>query len=187
MKTRLLLIILLLLLPLASYANNTAGTPRPPFKNRGTPEEFLRDLYSRYDRSDIDKAPNLDGSDAAALADPTLLKLIIEEKKLSNGVDAFDEDPICECQDWDKLEVKNINFTKPHGNRLDVIATFTLGEGWTENIIRYELVKIKSTWKIHNLIFVKPYPYDGFSSNMIDRIKDYIIEMKRIKQKDQGR
>ena len=83
--------------------------PNPfPFKNRGPPEAFLRDLYDRYNISQA-AVPEVQGRDDAALLDPELLALSRKEVKLADHEEgAFDANPICDCQDWYKVAVKRI-------------------------------------------------------------------------------
>ena len=165
-----LCIVVCLSSPLVCKANQL--TPRqvyPAYKTKGTPEEFLRDLYERFDRANLDK-PDLDGDDAWALADSTLLALINKEESLADGVGAYDADPVCECQDWDKITVHKVELSNQRRNRVDATVFFELGEGWPEQLITYELVRIRGEWRIHNLVSVHG-SYQPYYTNMIDTLK----------------
>jgi hypothetical protein len=151
MKTRLLLIVLLLM-PLMSHANEAAKPPRPPFKNRGTPEEFLRDLYSRYDATNPGAEPQLLNRDTRALADPELQKLILKEEELSHGEPGIiDSDPICDCQDFDKASVQRVDLLNKNKDSVEAKITFSLAKEWTGYVETYQLIKINGVWKIHDI------------------------------------
>jgi hypothetical protein len=163
MKPRLLLIILLLL-PLASHANEAAETPRPPFNNRGTPEEFLRDLYAHFNFPDRDNAPDILNKDASILAAPTLLALIEKNKKLSSRESSlYDSNPLCDCQDWDKFVVKAISVSQENNDQAISDMTYSISHNFTDIKQTFKLSRINGEWKIndirydHSLIYQRNY------------------------------
>ncbi len=101
--------------------------PNPfPFKNGGSPEAFLRDLYDRYNIG-LDAVPEVQGRDAAALLDPELLALSDKERKLADHeVGAFDADPICDCQDWDKVVVEKVTLSDKAKDSVSATITVKL-------------------------------------------------------------
>jgi hypothetical protein len=147
-----LLLLGLLLPPLASYANDSVQTPRPPFKNRGTPEEFLRDLYDHYNQGD-GNAPDLQRRDAAILADPQLLALIKRDHELvPREVGAYDGDPICSCQDTDGMSVGNIRIVQQNMRSAKAKVSLNFDGDRKYYILDYHLVWSNGAWRIHNII-----------------------------------
>ena len=136
--------------------------PNPfPFKDTGSPDAFLRDLYERYNIS-LAAAPEVQGRDDAALLDPELLALSRKEVKLANHeVGAFDADPICDCQDWDKVVVEKITVLDETRNSVTATVTVRLAPISPDTMFRYQLVRIDHRWRIHNIF------YENEKTNMI--------------------
>ena len=131
--------------------------PNPfPFKNTGSPEGFLRDLYERYNIS-LAAVPEVQGRDAAALLDPELLALSNKERKLAGHEEgAFDANPICDCQDWYKVAVKMIAISDETQSGVTATVTVSLGTADPDSIFRYQLVHTGGQWRIHNILYKNP-------------------------------
>lgn len=75
-----------------------------------SPREFLKEAYASY--VDGSTARNALGQDAESLFAPALLALIREDQRTAHGeVGLLDHDPICACQDFERLRVVSIHIT----------------------------------------------------------------------------
>ena len=108
-----------------------------------TPEAFVRRVYARYG----DKGPGVPTTRPAGTPfyAAALLDAFAKDQKLAGGeVGSIDGDPVCDCQDWGKLRVRQVaitpgqngavlarvaftNFNKPQAVTLTLAAT---PDGW---------------------------------------------------------
>jgi hypothetical protein len=90
-----------------------------------SPEAFVRRVYARYAR---DKGPGVSTERPAGtpyFAAP-LLDAFAKDQELAHGeVGAIDADPVCDCQDWGKLRVKQVAVTPGQGGAVLARVTFT--------------------------------------------------------------
>ena len=111
-------------------------------------DAFLRKLYSGYTTGR--KAPNPTGRDAAAYFAPPLLALIGADRALAAGeAGILDLDPICACQDYDKLEHLNIVLEPAGPGRANAVATFH--NSATPTTVQYRLVAVDGQWRIEDI------------------------------------
>ena len=119
-----------------------------PDANTIEAKAFLTELYSHYQDSKVDFTPLFDK--APDYFDPSLLALIRQDQKLSNGeILAFEADPICDCQDYDKIsaDIRILSVTATTA-KAGVILTDT---GQSPRSMAYDLVKVDGHWRIHDI------------------------------------
>jgi hypothetical protein len=111
-------------------------------------EKFVRGLYAKYAPKDT-PTPFV-YPDAKTIADPAMLALLkIDHDKSGGEVGAMDSDPVCDCQDWDKLTITSLHVTPQGHDAASVDVAFT-NAGAKENI-HFALVWIKNGWRIHDI------------------------------------
>ena len=116
----------------------------------GTPQAFLERLYAAY--VPHGKGNNFAYPEARAIVDSSLLALLRRDQIMSKGeVGAIDGDPICQCQDWDKLKVLSLRVVPSGTDRASGNVTFTnAGE---RSSVHFELRMENGSWKIHDLSY----------------------------------
>ena len=120
------------------------------------PETFLVELYSNYQDPKADFTPLFD--EAPNYFDPEMVALIRQDQKLSNGeILAFEADPICDCQDYDKIsaDIQILNATATTA-KAGVVLTDTAAPDTRS--LAYDLVKVDGHWRIHDISYAKSYP-----------------------------
>lgn len=134
-------------LPIAAIVLAILATPAAAQDARSA-EAFLRGLYAGY--APGKKAPEPLGKDAERLFVPALAGLIKADAALSVGaVGVLDADPICACQDWQKLTVKKVAIEPDGPKRLT--ATVLFDNDGAATTVRYSLESVEGKWKIANL------------------------------------
>ncbi len=126
---------------------------------------FLTELYSHYQDSKVDFTPLFDK--APDYFDPEMAALIRQDQKLSNGeILAFEADPICDCQDFDKIaaDIQILNATATTA-KAGVVLTDT---GQSPRSLAYDLVKIDGHWRIHD---ISSQNYPSLRQHIIDADK----------------
>lgn len=113
----------------------------------GAVARFMRGVYAPYARGD---APSPAGPRAGALFGRDLLGLIRRDQRAAGGeLGRLDYDPICDCQDYDHLEVQRI--------RVDAVAattaraTITFRNGDAVRTLRYDLQREAGRWRIADI------------------------------------
>jgi hypothetical protein len=117
-----------------------------------TPEQFLAQLYSQY--APGKKPIAFVFPDAAPIADASMLALLRRDRDKSKGeVGALDSDPICNCQDWERLELVSVHIVSQTSDRAvaNVIFRDSMAGGRERQTARFELVRVKGAWKIHDI------------------------------------
>jgi hypothetical protein len=113
-----------------------------------TPEDFLRHLYAPYVSGDQTVSPT--GKDAPTIFDAHLTALLRKDQANAKGeVGALDQDPICDCQDFDHLTALSIT-AKPR-SRGRVIADVSFRNGAATTVLTYRLVETRSGWRVSDI------------------------------------
>jgi hypothetical protein len=113
-----------------------------------SPSQFISKIYDQYSLGK--PAPDFLGSAADELFTPRLLKLIRADQALANGeAGLLDRDPICACQDYHDIGVKNIDVkTKGHDEATASVGIENAGKKMT---IIFSLVRAPGGWKIDDI------------------------------------
>ena len=111
-------------------------------------ERFLRTLYDGY--APGKKPPATLGKDVDRLFTPALAGLIKADKALAIGeLGTIDADPICACQDWDKLKVTKIDVMPDGPKRAQATVSFDNAGG--KMTVRYRLEAVDGKWRIADI------------------------------------
>ncbi len=97
-----------------------------------TPEAFVRRIYAKQYR---DNGPGVstDRPKGAAFFTAELLDQFAKDSELAHGeVGAIDQDPVCDCQDWGKLKIKQLTVAPAEAGAVKARVDLTnLGEAYT--------------------------------------------------------
>ena len=129
----------------------SAGQTQPdvnpmPFRNQGTPVDFIRDLYAHFD-GDESMEPQLQDRDASILADPQLLKLFRDDREYSTGeLGALEANPLCDCQEKPPSlkQILLLEQTKMAAKVQVIFNTYPI-------VLDFSLLEIDGAWKIHDI------------------------------------
>lgn len=115
-------------------------------------ESFVRTTYARYTNAQSIDDPQFLRKDAPSVFSPSLLRLIrADQRNAPKGdVGKLDFDPICSCQDYDGLALKqlNVHLTEPH----TAIASLTLNYPQPADIpVHLALVWTSKGWRINDI------------------------------------
>jgi hypothetical protein len=117
-----------------------------------SPEAFLRQLYAPY--IPHGKPIAFSYPDAAAIVDAPLLALLRRDQEKAGGeVGALDYDPVCQCQDWNRIKIVSIRTTGANDKNASLDVTFDDGfdAERRRETVHYELVRVAGAWKIHDI------------------------------------
>lgn len=138
-----------------------------------SPEHFLKDIYSHYTSGKTTLDPL--GRDKNWLFDDVLLTLIEEDQTHANNkneVPWLNGDPICNCQEFNKLKNLKIGKAQTGSGPYPVVAvSFT--NGAKKESIKYELMPFDDGWKIHDIATadtpsLRDYLSKGIEENKIN-------------------
>jgi hypothetical protein len=125
----------------ASAAAAESATP-------ASAEAFLRALYAPYLAGDTKVSPT--GRAAPAIFDRRLTALIRKDQANAKGeVGALDGDPICDCQDFERLTELSIK-VRPTGPG-HAIADVRFRNGSSPSTLTYTLVAHGSGWRVADI------------------------------------
>ena len=111
-------------------------------------EGFLRALYAGYAPGKKPLDPL--GKDVDRLFTPALAGLIKADRALAIGeLGTLDADPICACQDWDKLKVTKIDVAPDGPKRAQATVAFDNAGG--KMTVRYRLEAVDGKWRIADI------------------------------------
>lgn len=111
-------------------------------------EAFLRSLYVGF--APGKKPMAFLGRDIDRVFAPALAGLIRADQALAVGeVGRLDSDPICDCQDWEKLKVTKIEVALDGPKRAR--ATVAFDNFGKQSIVRYRLESVDGKWRIADL------------------------------------
>lgn len=136
------------LLPGVGGAATLRAAPPP-----ASAEAFIHELYAAYRPGG--HPVELPGPHAGTLLAPSLLALVEADARALDGeAGALDADPICECQDWSRLEIRKLVISQHRHNRAQADVVFVdAGRRGAASAreVRYDLVRVAGTWKIFDL------------------------------------
>jgi hypothetical protein len=139
MQTGKSFLIALALLPVA-----TRTAQAQDLKSAGA---FIRGLYASYKEGG--RPVDLAGPKAGTILAPSLVSLLRTDRKvLHDEVGVLDGDPICACQDFDIRSVR-VAVTADGDQKARATARFDNLGAATE--VRFDLVLMKSGWRIFNI------------------------------------
>jgi hypothetical protein len=134
-----------LLLPFVVVA---AATIQAAAQDITSAEGFLRKLYNGYLTGQ--PAPNPTGRAAGELFTTALLALIRADQALAAGeLGVLQRDPICACQDYDRLEQLKISM-EPAGPT-QARGTVSFVNSGTPTTVQYRLVEQDGRWRIGDI------------------------------------
>jgi hypothetical protein len=114
----------------------------------GTPLAFLLRVYAPYVHGDQRAAPT--GRRAPTIFDAHLTRLIRRDQAMAKGeVGALDGDPICDCQDFERLTDLTINVQAAGPRRVTAFVRFR--NGATPVSLTYTLVATASGWRVADI------------------------------------
>lgn len=115
-----------------------------------TGEQFVRALYAKYVPHGNPTA--FDYPDAGAIVDATMLRALQRDNKMAKGeVGAIDSDPLCQCQDWERLKILSLHVAQTRPDASVAQVTFTDSMDHRVDKLKLELVRINGRWKIHDI------------------------------------
>ena len=110
-------------------------------------EQFLRAVYAPYTRG---KTGDPTGSAAPNLFSAEILALIRKDQEINRGeVGAIDADPICACQDLDKLSKLKISVQPRLDGHANATVSFINFSHPTE--VRFDLIPAGTEWRIDDI------------------------------------
>jgi len=108
---------------------------------------FVADIYAKYQKIGQEFTPAGPGADT--LFAPELLKLIRMDQQQANGETGYlDWDPFCDCQDTEGMEVDSLIVTTK-GRMAQAIVKLSFPA--EKKVVRLDLVKVSSTWRVRNI------------------------------------
>ena len=120
----------------------------PPGPTLAGAEAFLRHLYAPYVAGDSKFDPT--GDPASQIFDAHLLALIRKDQAASRGeVGALDGDPICDCQDFDRLRGLAIALRADGPGRAFAQVRF-VNEGQPD-ALTYRLTMTRAGWRVSDI------------------------------------
>lgn len=111
-------------------------------------ETFLRGIYAGYTSSKKD--PETLGKKLNLIFSPELAGLIKADSDLAIGeVGVLDGDPICACQDYDKLKVTKVDVTLNGPKKAQATVVFeNFGKPMT---VKYWLESVDGKWRVSDI------------------------------------
>lgn len=126
----------------------TAATAAPPARAPESAKAFLLRLYAPYLAGDMSLNPT--GIAAPAIFDQRLTELIrTDQRNAKEEVGALDGDPICDCQDLERLQALRIAVRPLGNNKATAAVSFTNGPRSVS--LRYYLTLTQSGWRVSNI------------------------------------
>lgn len=109
------------------------------------PREFIEQVYSAYGKDGF-----------SPLAKPELyfspdLTAAIEKDSSGGEVGYLDGDPLCDCQDYDRLSAKVVTILQPSSKAATAHVHVNLGQGQSRDL-ELRLVMTASGWRISDVL-----------------------------------
>lgn len=108
----------------------------------------MRRIYAPYIAGDttIDSM----GKIAPMIFDARLTALIRKDEAQPQGeIGALDSDPICDCQDFDRIKLRSIRFLRRTSNKATAKVRFTNLR--TTSVLKYTLTKSMRGWRVTDI------------------------------------
>ena len=126
-------------------------------------ETFVRHVYSEYSDPKKPNGPDFLYKEAALIFSPALFNLIRADQRHTpkGDVGKLDGDPICNCQDWDKLSIAKLDIAKT--GEKTALANVTITNMGRQLPLKLFLLWTPSGWRI-----------DDISSSDMPSLKKYL-------------
>jgi Protein of unknown function (DUF3828) len=114
-------------------------------------ESFVRHLYSEYTTPPKQNSPDFMGREMSLAFSPALARIIRAElRKTPKGeVGKIDGDPICNCQDWEKLSIAKLDIAKT-GNTT-AVASVSIKNMDATRSLKLFLIWTAQGWRIDDI------------------------------------
>jgi hypothetical protein len=115
-------------------------------------EAFVRQTYARYNSLPLGPAYLREG--APSVFTPSLVALIRHDQKVSDpDIGKLDFDPVCSCQDWDHLSLKEVLVAKSSARAATATVTFQLFGDTPSSLkhVRLRLAWLPQGWRIDDI------------------------------------
>jgi hypothetical protein len=117
-------------------------------------ESFVRGIYSQY-AAKPRRGPDFLGKQAAAVFSTDLIRLIrLDEKHTPRGdVGKMDYDPICVCQDFDGLQLREVRIVQDAPERATAFVTLFFAPPSDSSVVnlRLRLIWTGQGWRIEDI------------------------------------
>lgn len=111
-------------------------------------ELFLRSVYAPYIAGNTEVAPT--GDTAPRIFDTRLTRLIRRDQAQGPGeIGKLDQDPICDCQDFDRLKLRSVGLRCLGSNQATANVRFANGN--TKVALTYTLTESGRGWRISDI------------------------------------
>lgn len=119
-------------------------------------ESFVRQIYAQYHtKSRKDSGPDFLGRQATTVFSTELIRLIrLDAKNTPRGdVGKMDFDPICVCQDFDGLQLKELRIVKDDAGTATAFVTLYFGPPSDSSVVklRLRLIWLPQGWRIDDI------------------------------------
>jgi hypothetical protein len=114
-------------------------------------EAFVRHLYSEYTTPPKHNSPDFLGREMSLVFSPALTRIIRAElRKTPKGdVGKIDGDPICNCQDWEKLSIAKLDITKTSDTT--ALANISIKNMDATSSLKLLLIWTPQGWRINDI------------------------------------
>jgi hypothetical protein len=143
------IITIFLLIVSSAWAFDTSHDSKQQASKVNSIEYFLREIYSQYHLNG-EGGINIFDTQPNNFVSPSLFKLIQQDNLLLEGeAGDVDADPICACQDHDKLKITKITINQK--NSQTAAATVYFKNLDTETRVDFSLLKVNGNWRIDDI------------------------------------
>ncbi len=112
------------------------------------PTAFLHHLYAPYLKGGTRVSPT--GQAAPSIFDTRLTGLIRRDQQAAEGeVGALDQDPVCDCQDFDRLKALRVQLQPVSPGRSRALVSFQ--NGTAHVVLTYTLVMEPGGWRVADI------------------------------------
>jgi hypothetical protein len=114
-------------------------------------ESFVRHLYSEYDDPKKPNGPDFLYKESSLIFSPAIINLIRYDQRHTHKGDVgkLDGDPICDCQDWDKLSIFKLDLAKT-GDKT-ALANVTITNMGSQVPLKLFLLWTPKGWRIDDI------------------------------------
>lgn len=131
--------------PAGSDASAIATTSGQGADTAGA-EAFVRALFDAYNDTSGSTGPgNPWSAGTQALLDA--------DSEAAQGVGYLEADPICDCQDWDRLRVTSLAVASTGADSADAVVAFVMGDDGKTTHETLKLVREGGAWKVDDIVY----------------------------------
>ncbi|WP_269513874.1 DUF3828 domain-containing protein [Brevundimonas subvibrioides] len=109
-------------------------------------EAFVRALFAAYGDTPGSTGPE----DPWSAGTQALLDADGEE---AGGIGYLEADPICDCQDWDRLRVTSLAVASTGADSADAVVAFAMGDDGKITHETLKLVREGKAWKVDDIVY----------------------------------